>query len=263
MHAFPPPPIPTQEGLIHPHHPGPPAMHWGQFPGVEPGAPHWTGAYDAYGQPVFVDPSMAYQHPDAQAYMQAAVAFQANNDPSYQELLAAQAAAGEEPTGMTQAEKDAGLGSVFKRNDDDLKQRRETDVRERDPSFVSDSYSECYPGYQEYSAQVVSDDDEDLTQMDAGRNRGSAPHRNDFANEDDWERYNEKRESMPRAAFQFGIKAADGRRSKKQKDQKLNVQMNKINNIIKTRKENEGAGGIAGGMHLFKDNEGGGKRQKL
>jgi len=37
--------------------------------------------------------------------------------------------------------------------------------------------------------QVVSDDEEDLTQMDMGRGGGKVPHRNDFANEEDWEQY--------------------------------------------------------------------------
>ena len=44
-----------------------------------------------------------------------------------------------------------------------------SDGRERDPSFVSETYSECYPGYQEYNTEIASDDEEDLTQMDMGR----------------------------------------------------------------------------------------------
>ncbi|KAJ0724078.1 putative RED-like protein [Helianthus annuus] len=52
---------------------------------------------------------------------------------------------------MTQEEKDRGLGSVFKRDDMRLQQLREKDAREKDPNFISESYSECYPGYQEYN----------------------------------------------------------------------------------------------------------------
>lgn len=70
---------------------------------------------------------------------------------------------------MTQEEKDRGLGSVFKRDDQRLLQLRERDAREKDPNFISESYSECYPGYQEYNREVVDSDDEaDLSKMDMG-----------------------------------------------------------------------------------------------
>lgn len=70
---------------------------------------------------------------------------------------------------MTQEDKDRGLGSVFKRDDQRLQKLREKDAREKDPNFISESYSECYPGYQEYNHQVVdSDDEDDLSKMDMG-----------------------------------------------------------------------------------------------
>jgi len=227
----------------------------------------WT--YDAYGQPVYVDPSLAFQHPDAQAYIQAAVAYQASADPDFQGLLLQQAALAEDQldeegqAGMTQAEKDAGLGSVFKRNDEDLKARRETDVRERETSFVSETYSECYPGYQEYVPEVVSDDEEDLTHMDVGRARGKGPNRSDFHNEEEWESYNYKREAAPRAAFQFGIKMADGRKNRKQKDQKLSSQLQKINTLIKEKQSENASAGVAGGVRLFDGGDGANKRRKV
>ena len=75
----------------------------------------------------------------------------------------------QDPRFMTQEEKDRGLGSVFKRDDQRLLQRREKDAREKDPNFISESYSECYPGYQEYNREIVdSDDDDDLSKMDMG-----------------------------------------------------------------------------------------------
>lgn len=75
----------------------------------------------------------------------------------------------QDPRFMTQEEKDRGLGSVFKRDDQRLQQLREKDAREKDPNFISDSYSECYPGYQEYNREVVDSDDEaDLSKMDMG-----------------------------------------------------------------------------------------------
>lgn len=75
----------------------------------------------------------------------------------------------QDPRFMTQEEKDRGLGSVFKRDDLRLQQLREKDAREKDPNFISESYSECYPGYQEYNREIVdSDDEDDLSKMDMG-----------------------------------------------------------------------------------------------
>lgn len=75
----------------------------------------------------------------------------------------------QDPRFMTQEDKDRGLGSVFKRDDQRLQQLREKDAREKDPNFISESYSECYPGYQEYHREVVdSDDEDDLSKMDMG-----------------------------------------------------------------------------------------------
>lgn len=81
-----------------------------------------------------------------------------------------------DPRFMSQEEKDRGLGSVFKRDDQRLQQLREKDAREKDPNFISDSYSECYPGYQEYNREVVgSDDEDDLSKMDMGGRVSTVP----------------------------------------------------------------------------------------
>lgn len=75
----------------------------------------------------------------------------------------------QDPRLMTQEEKDRGLGSVFKRDDQRLQHLREKDAREKDPNFISESYSECYPGYQEYNREIVdSDGEDDLSKMDMG-----------------------------------------------------------------------------------------------
>lgn len=75
----------------------------------------------------------------------------------------------QDPQLMSQEEKDRGLGSVFKRDDQRLQQLRERDAREKDPTFVSENYSECYPGYQEYNHEIVGSDEEaDLSKMDMG-----------------------------------------------------------------------------------------------
>lgn len=147
----------------------------------------------------------------------------------------------QDPRFMTQEEKDRGLGSVFKRDDQRLQQLREKDAREKDPNFISESYSECYPGYQEYNHEVVDSDDEgDLSKMDMGGRAKGRLHRWDFETEEEWAQYNEQKEAMPKAAFQFGVKMQDGRKTRKNKDQKLNNDLHKINKIIARRKSDKG-----------------------
>ncbi|CAA3021875.1 suppressor of mec-8 and unc-52 homolog 2 [Olea europaea subsp. europaea] len=145
----------------------------------------------------------------------------------------------QDPRFMTQEEKDRGLGSVFKRDDNRLQQLREKDSREKDPNFISDSYSECYPGYQEYNREIVDSDDEaDLTKMDMGGRAKGRLHRWDFETEDEWAKYNEQKEAMPKAAFQFGVKMQDGRKTRKQnREQKLSNDLHKINQILAKKKE--------------------------
>ncbi|KAL2997985.1 hypothetical protein AAZX31_09G071300 [Glycine max] len=154
----------------------------------------------------------------------------------------------QDPRFMTQEEKDRGLGSVFKRDDLRLQQLREKDAREKDPNFISESYSECYPGYQEYNREIVdSDDEDDLSKMDMGGRAKGRLHRWDFETEEEWATYNEQKEAMPKAAFQFGVKMQDGRKTRKQnKDQKLNNDLHKINKILarkKMEKDTNGEGG--------------------
>ncbi|XP_026665097.1 suppressor of mec-8 and unc-52 protein homolog 2 [Phoenix dactylifera] len=149
----------------------------------------------------------------------------------------------QDPRFMTQEDKDRGLGSVFKRDDQRLQQLREKDAREKDPNFISESYSECYPGYQEYNREVIdSDDEDDLSKMDMGGRAKGRLHRWDFDTEEDWATYNEQKEAMPKAAFQFGVKMQDGRKTRKQnKDQKLTNELHKINKLLARKKaEKEG-----------------------
>eukprot|EP01094_Clydonella_sp_ATCC50884_P026171 TRINITY_DN7095_c0_g1_i4.p1 TRINITY_DN7095_c0_g1~~TRINITY_DN7095_c0_g1_i4.p1 ORF type:complete len:307 (-),score=102.09 TRINITY_DN7095_c0_g1_i4:23-943(-) len=130
--------------------------------------------------------------------------------------------------------------SVFRRDDKSLSKRRERDEREKDVAFVSENYTECYPGAYEGSAvaeEVYSDDDEeDLTKMDPGTAKKNQLHWWDFESEDDWKAYMETREATPKAAFQFGVKMSDGRKSRKiSKQAKLNQQMQKINHLLEKR----------------------------
>lgn len=160
----------------------------------------------------------------------------------------------QDPSIMTQEEKDRGLGSVFKRDDERLQQLRERDAREKDPNFISESYSECYPGYQEYNREVVDSDDEaDLSKMDMGGRAKGRLHRWDFETEEEWASYNEQKEAMPKAAFQFGVKMQDGRKTRKQnRDQKLTNELHQINKIL-ARKKNEKDGGDGDGGGNYED----------
>ena len=45
---------------------------------------------------------------------------------------------------------------------------------------------------------------------------------------------------MPKAAFQFGVKMQDGRKTRKNKDQKLTNDLHKINKIIARKKAEKG-----------------------
>ncbi|KAM0845408.1 hypothetical protein ACQ4PT_056406 [Festuca glaucescens] len=165
----------------------------------------------------------------------------------------------QDPRLMTQADKDKGLGSVFKRDDDRLKQLREKDAREKDPNFISDSYSECYPGYQGYNQEIAgSDDEDDLSKMDMGGRAKGRLHRWDFETEEEWAKYNDQKEAMPKAAFQFGVKMQDGRKTRKQnKDQKLSNDLHKINKILARKK-----GDKDGGEGHYDDDMPSGKKQR-
>ncbi|CAH9130078.1 unnamed protein product [Cuscuta epithymum] len=169
----------------------------------------------------------------------------------------------QDPQLMTQEEKDRGLGSVFKRDDQRLQQLRERDAREKDPNFVSESYSECYPGYQEYNREVVDSDDEaDLTKMDMGGRAKGRLHRWDFETEEEWASYNEQKEAMPKAAFQFGVKMQDGRKTRKQnKDHKLNNELHKISKLLARKKMEEKGGG--GGGDFNEDDSHPGKKLRV
>lgn len=66
-------------------------------------------------------------------------------------------------------------------------------------------------------------------------------HRWDFETEEEWAKYNEQKEAMPKAAFQFGVKMQDGRKTRKQnRDQKLTNDLHKINKLLARKKAEMG-----------------------
>lgn len=77
-----------------------------------------------------------------------------------------------------------------------------------------DSYAECYPGAPENDDAILDSDDEvDYTKMDMGNKKGTV-NRWDFDTAEEYGDYMSNKEAMPKAAYQFGLKMADGRKTR-------------------------------------------------
>eukprot|EP01125_Pyxidicula_operculata_P018840 TRINITY_DN6744_c0_g1_i1.p1 TRINITY_DN6744_c0_g1~~TRINITY_DN6744_c0_g1_i1.p1 ORF type:complete len:643 (+),score=203.61 TRINITY_DN6744_c0_g1_i1:6-1934(+) len=98
---------------------------------------------------------------------------------------------------------------------------------------TDDSYSECYPGtYEGISyAAYDSEEEEDLTKMDSKKRL----KRWDFETDEAYEQYEQKREALPKAAFQFGVKVKDGRKQSKRQDAKLNQKIKAVEGLLESR----------------------------
>ncbi|KAG8230233.1 hypothetical protein J437_LFUL010861 [Ladona fulva] len=102
-------------------------------------------------------------------------------------------------------------------------------------------YAECYPGLEEMQDAIDDSDDEvDYTKMDLGNKKGPIG-RWDFDTQEEYSEYMNSKEALPKAAFQYGVKMADGRRTRKyhrEKNEKaeLDREWQKIQNIIQKRK---------------------------
>lgn len=110
-----------------------------------------------------------------------------------------------------------------------------------------EGYAECYPGAIENEDAVMDSDEEtDFSKMDAGSRRG-AVGRWDFETSEEYSDYMGRREALPKAAFQYGLKMNDGRKTrskgtvgKKDDKAKLERELQQINAILDKRK---GTGG--------------------
>ncbi|CAH0391635.1 unnamed protein product [Bemisia tabaci] len=102
-------------------------------------------------------------------------------------------------------------------------------------------YAECYPGLEEMQDAIDDSDDEvDFTKMDLGNKKGPVG-RWDFDTTEEYSNYMNSKEALPKAAFQYGVKMADGRRTRKYNKEKndraeLDREWNKIQNIIQKHK---------------------------
>ncbi|XP_063706298.1 protein Red [Culicoides brevitarsis] len=145
------------------------------------------------------------------------------------------------------------------RGADDEREKEKEIVVPPPPKFAASSilnklqsepegYAECYPGLQEMNDAIDDSDDEvDYTKMDIGNKKGPIG-RWDFDTQEEYSDYMSKKEALPKAAFQYGVKMQDGRKTRKHKTEKsekaeLDREWQKIQNIIHKRK----AGGSAGG----------------
>ncbi|KAL5292571.1 IK family protein [Megaselia abdita] len=107
-----------------------------------------------------------------------------------------------------------------------------------------EGYAECYPGLEEMNDAIDDSDDEaDYTKMDTGNKKTRG--RYDFETQEEYSDYMNAKEALPKAAFQFGVKMQDGRKSRKHKNEKnekaeLDREWQKIQNIIQKRKTKGG-----------------------
>ncbi|XP_065884938.1 protein Red-like [Dysidea avara] len=122
------------------------------------------------------------------------------------------------------------------RREESQKSKRKTSLHESN----ANSYAECYPGaLEELDATYDSDNEADYTKMDMGNKKGPVK-RWDFDTEDDYSAYQSKREAMPKAAFQYGVKMNDGRKTRRypkggDEKAKLDREWQKISAIISKR----------------------------
>ncbi|CAB4035451.1 Red-like isoform X1 [Paramuricea clavata] len=88
-----------------------------------------------------------------------------------------------------------------------------------------------------------SEEEVDYSKMDMGNKKGPIK-RWDFETEEEYNSYMERREALPKAAFQFGVKMSDGRKTRrtgpKDEKAKLDRDWNKISQIISKRKTDGG-----------------------
>lgn len=83
-----------------------------------------------------------------------------------------------------------------------------------------EGYAECYPGLDEMNDAIEDSDDEvDYTKMDLGNKKGPIG-RWDFDTQEEYSDYMSTKEALPKAAFQYGVKMQDGRKTRKNKIEK-------------------------------------------
>ncbi|CAK9294856.1 unnamed protein product [Gordionus sp. m RMFG-2023] len=108
-------------------------------------------------------------------------------------------------------------------------------------SASTNTYAECYPGYHDSAEAIYDSEDEvDFTKMDLGNKKGPVG-RWDFDTPEEYSSYMSTKEALPKAAFQYGVKMNDGRKTRrtgpKDEKMKLDQEWQKISKIIQKRKD--------------------------
>ncbi|XP_043215795.1 protein Red-like [Amphibalanus amphitrite] len=120
--------------------------------------------------------------------------------------------------------------------------------RNKDMGTALSGYAECYPGLDEMADAIDDSDDEaDYSKMDMGNKKGPIG-RWDFDTQEEYSNYMNQKEALPKAAFQYGVKMADGRKTRrlpKERNEKaeLDREWQKISAIIAKRKSGGDDGG--------------------
>ncbi|XP_016981907.1 protein Red [Drosophila rhopaloa] len=123
-----------------------------------------------------------------------------------------------------------------------------------------EGYAECYPGLEEMNDAIDDSDDEvDYTKMDLGNKKGPIG-RWDFDTQEEYSDYMSTKEALPKAAFQYGVKMQDGRKTRKNKTEKnekaeLDREWQKIQTIIQKRKLPKDGGGGGGDEPEYKSSK--------
>merc|ERR1712130_1065053 len=95
-----------------------------------------------------------------------------------------------------------------------IKAMMKKDEKKLEGLMSNDGYAECYPGLAEMDdAMGDSDDEADFNKMDQGNKRGPMS-RFDFDTQEEYANYKSQQEAMPKAAYQYGMKVSDGRKTK-------------------------------------------------
>ncbi|VDL82878.1 unnamed protein product [Nippostrongylus brasiliensis] len=123
------------------------------------------------------------------------------------------------------------------REERDREKRLEEKMEKRRKEAEGGGYDECYPGGMAEMGGGWDSDEEDLTMMDMGPKK-STIKRWEFDNDDDYEKFQGSREAMPKAAYQYGVKTGDGRKTRKSVDvnKKIDKELNQITKLIEKRK---------------------------
>merc|ERR1712183_61958 len=121
---------------------------------------------------------------------------------------------------------------------------------------IPDHYAECYPGMTEMNDAIDDSDEEaDYSKMDLGNKKGPIG-RWDFDTAEEYADYMSSKEALPKAAFQYGVKMNEGRKTRgnvgaKSDKAKLDKEWNKISALIDKRKTSGPSGGSQAKMSKF------------